>query len=83
LGRVNRPGAFPIVEGGLTVIQAVTLAGGFQRIASREGTIVIRDPAGGERETFSVPVKSIVNDQRRRDFKLKPGDIVYVPEGIF
>lgn len=83
LGRVNSPGAFPIGEGGLTVIQAVSLAGGFERIASREGTIVIREPAGGKRQTFRVPVKSIVSDETRQDFSLQPGDIVYVPEGLF
>ena len=82
-GRVNDPGAFPLGEGGLTVIQAVSLAGGFQRIASPNRTIVIRRSSGGDRETFRVPVYTIVDEEDRRDFPLQGGDIVYVPEGIF
>jgi protein involved in polysaccharide export with SLBB domain len=82
-GRVNRAGGFPLEEGGLTVIQAIAKAGGFERIASEEGTMVIRKMPGGERRTYRVPVQSIVEDPERMDFPLQAGDIVYVPESLF
>jgi polysaccharide export outer membrane protein len=82
-GRVVRAGGFPLEEGGLTVIQAIALAGGFERIASEEGTVVIRKMPGGERRTYRVPVQSIVEDPERMDFPLQSGDIVYVPESLF
>lgn len=41
LGAVNKPGTLPIVPG-MTVVQAVSQAGGFSNLASKDETVVTR-----------------------------------------
>lgn len=80
LGAVARPGTFPMTSG-LTVVQAVSLAGGFTSIASRNGTVVSRR-IDGQLRRFRVPVESVA-EGTSEDFPLQAGDIVYVPERFF
>jgi polysaccharide export outer membrane protein len=80
LGQVNQPGTFPF-EDSMTIIQAVTLAGGFSKLAAQNDTLVTRIVDGQELR-MHVPVKSI-GEGRAPNFELEPGDIVYVPETIF
>lgn len=80
LGRVKSPGTF-VYESGMTVVQAITLAGGFDSLAEKNGTYVTRIVAGKERQ-FEVPVEDI-GEGRAKNFALNPGDIVYVPESLF
>lgn len=75
LGRVNKPGRFPFTDT-MTVIEAVTLAGGFGPLAERNYTIVTR---AGRR--IPVPVEKIMQGLAT-NFRLQPGDLVYVPETI-
>ncbi len=79
-GEVQKPGTFPY-EDGMTVVQAVTLAGGFTKTASQNSTSVTRLVEGQE-----VKVKVSVEDialGKAPNFVLQPGDIVYVPESFF
>lgn len=48
LGQVNAPGSYPYVNG-LTVRQAVAVAGGFTRRARQADVIIVRDSADGMR----------------------------------
>jgi protein involved in polysaccharide export with SLBB domain len=79
-GEVQKPGTFTY-EDGMSIVQAVTLAGGFTKTASRNSTSVTRRVRGQE-------VKMKVNVQdialgKVSNFTLEPGDIVYVPESLF
>jgi polysaccharide export outer membrane protein len=79
-GEVQKPGTFAF-EDGMSVVQAVTLAGGFTRNASQNSTSVTRRVSGQE-----VKVKVNVQDialGKAPNFTLEPGDIVYVPESLF
>jgi polysaccharide export outer membrane protein len=79
-GEVQKPGTFAY-EDGMSVVQAVTLAGGFTRTASQNSTSVTRRVNGQE-----VKVKVSVEDialGKAVNFTLEPGDIVYVPESLF
>ncbi len=79
-GEVQKPGTFPF-EDGMSVVQAVTLAGGFTRTAAQNSTSVTRRVNGQE-----VKVKVNVQDialGKAPNFTLEPGDIVYVPESLF
>ncbi len=80
MGAVARPGNFPMT-GGLTVVQAISLAGGFSPIASRDDTVVSRRVDGRLRR-FRVRVDD-VTDGRAADFPLRNGDIIFVPERVF
>jgi polysaccharide biosynthesis/export protein VpsN len=70
-GEVNRPGGYAY-EDGLTVLKAVTLAGGFTDKAA-PGRIKIKRLRENEEQTISVKLKDPVY----------PDDIIVVPESFF
>ncbi len=78
LGQVQKPGIFAF-EDGLTVVQAIAIAGGFTSLADKNFAIVKRTEGGVDRR-IPVPVERIVSEGGARDFRLKPGDVVFVPE---
>jgi polysaccharide export outer membrane protein len=79
-GEVQKPGTFPY-DGEMSIIQAITLAGGFTKTAAQNNTNVTRLVDGQERK-IRVPVEDI-GVGRERNFLLQPGDIVFVPESFF
>lgn len=79
LGQVNKPGTF-LFEDRMSVVQAVSLAGGFSKLAAKNSVIVTRRVDGSEQK-FKLPVESIA-EGRHANFTLQPGDIVYVPESF-
>lgn len=70
-GEVKSPGGYPY-EDGLTVLKAVTLAGGFSDKAAK-GRIKIKRKSGKEEETVSVKL----------DDTVLPDDVIVVPESFF
>jgi polysaccharide export outer membrane protein len=79
-GEVQKPGTFTFQDG-MSVVQAVTLAGGFTRTAAQNSTSVTRRVKGQE-----VKVRVNVQDialGKAPNFTLEPGDIVFVPESLF
>jgi polysaccharide export outer membrane protein len=80
LGEISKPGTFPYEEN-MSIIQAVTLAGGFTKLAAKNGTSVTRLVSGQETRV-RVPVAEI-EQGREKNFQLQPGDIVFVPESFF
>ena len=79
-GQVTKPGTFNF-EDRMTVIQAVSMAGGFTNIASKNEINVTRMVDNDEKKFF-VPVEAIA-EGKAKNFFLEPGDIVYVPESIW
>lgn len=79
-GEVQKPGTFPF-EDGMNIIQAITLAGGFGKLADKDGTFVTRRQDGKE-QRLEVSVNAI-GEGKVPNFELLPGDIVYVPEALF
>jgi protein involved in polysaccharide export with SLBB domain len=80
MGAVSKPGTFTMVSG-LTVVHAISLAGGFTSIANRNQTIVSRK-IDGKLMRFPVAVERIT-EGREDDFPLRAGDVVYIPERLF
>jgi len=79
-GEVQKPGTFTFQDG-MSVVQAVTLAGGFTKTAAQNSTSVTRRVKGQE-----LKVKVNVQDialGKAPNFTLEPGDIVFVPESLF
>jgi polysaccharide export outer membrane protein len=65
---------------GLSIVDAISQAGGFTPMARKNAVKVTRKPKGdGQPESFTVPVESIANG-KANDFYLRPGDTVFVPE---
>lgn len=79
LGQVAKPGTFPYEEG-MTIVHVITLAGGFTKVARPNAVVVTRVEDGREVRTV-VPVEDI-SKGKARNFLLKPGDIVFVPESL-
>lgn len=77
LGEVMKPGTFPYVER-LTLVQAVSEAGGLGPLAAPRRVKLIRKGADGP-TTFQVSIEDITAG-RTSDVVLQPGDIVFVPE---
>jgi polysaccharide export outer membrane protein len=79
-GQVKQPGTFPYSDG-MSVVEAISKAGGFTSMARKNDTTVIR-VLEGKKERFQVPVEAI-GQGREPNFVLRTGDIVFVPERIF
>jgi len=79
-GAVANPGTFAVFPG-MTVVQAISQAGGFSALASQDNTVLTRTTAEGRRR-FRVPV-SRITDGRARDVRVMGGDIIFVPARVF
>jgi polysaccharide export outer membrane protein len=79
-GEVQKPGTFAY-ENGMSIVQAVTLAGGFTKMAAQNSTSVTRR-VNGQEQKIKVTVQDIALG-KAPNFTLEPGDIVYVPESLF
>ena len=79
LGEVRTPGRFQYTDH-MSIVEAVTLAGGFGPMAERNYAIVTRSD-GAEQHRIAVPVEKIMQGQAT-NFPLRPGDIVFVPETV-
>jgi len=79
-GQVRKPGTF-LYEDKMTVVHAITLAGGFTSIANKNNTTITRIV---EKETkrIRVPVEDI-GEGEASDIFIRPGDVIFVPERIF
>ncbi len=81
-GQVKKPDSYPLKEG-ITVLEAISMAGGFTKFASRNKVKVMRVEEG-EKKAFTVKVADISKSKdQTEDVLLKRGDIVFVPESLF
>ena len=78
LGKVTKPGPLTI-SGPTTVLQAISIAGGFDKFADEGGIKVIRAKSDGE-EIISVRYKDIISGKNMStNVQLKAGDTIVVP----
>lgn len=80
MGAVANPGTFSL-EPGMTVVQAISMAGGFSALADRDATVVTRR-LGKETVRYRVPV-DLVSKGQATDVPVAAGDIIFVPERLF
>jgi len=80
VGAVANPGTFAL-EPGMTVVQAISMAGGFSSLADRDGTVVTRH-IDKEIIRYRVPVARVTKGQAE-DIEVAAGDIIFVPERLF
>lgn len=77
LGQVKNAGSF-IIRKRMSVIEAVSMAGGFTDLADLSKVVVTRNGHDGDKR-FLVDIKSILNGTKG-NFYLEAGDIVFVGE---
>ena len=81
-GQVEKPGSYSL-RGEVSVIEAISLAGGFTKIAAKNGVKVMRLD-NGKKKTIIVRVADISRKgDKTEDVQLKRGDILFVPESLF
>jgi len=80
LGQVQKPGSFPLTSG-LTLLQVVSLSGGFTSIAKTDHVRLTRKLKDGSK-TVVLSVDSIT-DGRSPDVPLQAGDVLYISERVF
>jgi polysaccharide biosynthesis/export protein len=77
-GEVNKPGALPVANGQMSIIQAIAMAGGFTDFANKKDIRVLRKSATGM-QTLRFNYKEAIEDESRREpLPLLPGDTVIV-----
>lgn len=81
LGQVQKAGNFPI-RTRMSVIEAISLAGGFTNFADIGNVVVTRKANDGKEKRFVVDIKAIVNGNSE-NFYLSAGDIIFVGERFF
>ena len=78
LGEVTRPGAFPLIPG-MSVLQALSSAGGFTQFAKIK-SIFVRRMEDGKEVKYPFNYKDVINGKRpEQDILLKAGDTIVVP----
>ncbi len=84
LGQVKKPSSIEIPpEKPLTVLEAVTSAGGFTDIANTSKVRVLR-MENGKQTSMDVDVTQITKQgNKAMDIALMPGDVVFVPQSMF
>lgn len=81
-GEVLKPGKFTLEEN-MTVLKAISLAGGFAKFGSPDRVKILRTIQGkAGYESLKVDVKGAVGGHDGKDVRLEPEDIVIVLEGI-
>ncbi|HSE58417.1 MAG TPA: polysaccharide biosynthesis/export family protein [Nitrospiraceae bacterium] len=80
LGEVNKPGKYPLTSK-LTLLQAITVAGGFTQVAARNKIVVFR--YGKDTEALTKIKASyddmVIRDGSNQNIELRPGDLIVVP----
>jgi len=81
LGPVKNPGQYDL-KGSLSVVGAISLAGGFTKYAAPNRTRIIRQ-VNGRKSQIKAPISKILSKKRKwKDIQLSPGDIVLVRESL-
>lgn len=80
LGEVQKPGSYPILPG-MTLVRAITLAGGFNSIAAKDRVTVRRTTKDGT-VAATISVEDIM-DNRLPDVPLQAGDSINVEQRVF
>ncbi len=83
LGQVNSSGAIPFPpEQRMSLLDAISRAGGFTRLADRRKVQLTRTDENGRTETFLINADDLIKGNSGDPWFLKKGDTVFVPERL-
>ncbi len=80
-GQVLEPGLYPL-QGRLSALEAVMLAGGFNENYAKRNSVVVVRQEGGKRYSQALDLRKSLKEDEIDPFILQPNDIVYVPETV-
>jgi polysaccharide export outer membrane protein len=77
-GEVNKPGSYALVNGQMSVLQALAMAGGLTDFANRKDIRILRKGPSGM-QTLKFNYKEALDEENRREpLQLQAGDTVIV-----
>ncbi len=79
-GAVNKPGSYALTVG-LTVLQAISQAGGLNKFGSKGKVEILRNQTSGEPERIKVNLGDIEKG-KQADIPLAPGDVIRVGKRV-
>jgi len=83
LGAVNSPGSVTIPpEQELTLVDAIAHSGGFSRLANRTKVSLTRTLPGGEVQHFTINADQLISGDAARQWMVRDGDVIFVPESV-
>ncbi|MDD2390835.1 MAG: polysaccharide export protein [Desulfobacterales bacterium] len=83
IGQVQKPGSYLYQEKEITIVEAISMAGGFTQIAARNKTRIVR-VENGEEKIIEIRVDEITRlGKKGQDILIEPGDVIVVPESFF
>jgi len=82
IGEVRKPGNYEL-SGRVSLIRAISLAGGFTPIANQRGVQIIRQNADRTETKLSVDATRIMNGDLSDEVELQADDVVVVPKSFF
>jgi len=87
LGQVGKQGkqALPPEAAVMSIVEAITSAGGFTRIAKGDAVRVTRKDEQGNEQSVVLNVEKLIDGRGGATdvYMLQPGDVVFVPERVF
>ncbi len=81
LGQVKKAGKFSMLDK-MSVVEAISLAGGFTRFADITRIIITRKSENGKEKRYNIDIEKIIKG-KQQNFYLQTGDIVFVTERFF
>jgi len=83
MGAVNSPQAieFP-PELNLTILDAISRAGGFSRLADRKRVRLTRRQPGGRMENYTINADELITGNQSERWVLLRDDVIFVPERL-
>ena len=83
IGEVKTPGSYAFNKKDITIAEAVSMAGGFTRIAARNSTRIVRVEKGVEK-IYKVNMDAITKSGKMTQaVYIRPNDLIVVPESFF
>lgn len=78
IGKVGKTGQFPLLDG-MTLLQALALAGGLDEWADKDRITIVRTKSGKQKNIVFSYDKCIEGKYPELNIRLKPNDVIVVP----
>ena len=82
LGEVRRPGNYEIT-GRVSIIEALSMAGGFTPLANQKGVKIVRKKEGDEQILHVNAVHLMQNPDPNNEVDIEANDVIVVPKSFF
>lgn len=79
LGAVEKPGAYQLAGGRMTLLEVLSMAGGVSAEGRGKSAIVLRPDEGGETKTITVDLERLLKEgDASQNVAVQPSDLVHV-----